>query len=131
MTELLFSDQAQHYLFSGRTSTETFLFTVTSSEVNVIVRIVMPPSTLESMLIVQATQLGEGGTFILKPMIMTAPETEEETKRDVMEFIDDIIDKASKIQQYNVAKNETPEPVLDYLKTGLTAAKENIENATS
>ena len=129
MTEILFSDNAKHYLFSGRITNETYLFTVTPSEVNVIIRISMPPTTMESMLVVQATQLGENGTFILKPVLMSHDGQEPDAgKERIMAFIDDIIDKASEIQKYSANKEEKPEPVLEYLKTGLTSARDNLSN---
>lgn len=127
MTELLFSDEAKHYLFAGRNPQETYLFTVTPSEVNVILRVQVPGVMMDSMLLIQGTKIGEGGTLILKPLVI--PQTQDEAPNPrtvVMEFIDDIITKTDQIQSYATNRNEQPFESLDYLKNNLLTAKNNL-----
>jgi hypothetical protein len=131
MTEVLFSEQATHYVLPGRTTQETLTYSVSPSEVTVFSKVILPGVAVDSNILIQATKMGEDvGTFQLSPRFTNTGEEPVDVKSLFVDFIDYIADCTETVQSYahNQAKDDKDPKlsVLQYVLTGLGEARTKV-----
>ena len=121
MSEILLTEKAKHYLLSGNSMGETVTVTVSSSEVNVILRFAVPGQPVESNVIAQVTTVDKQNYSILLKQIQPVAEMQglADDKERACKFLSSLDGYLQLVESRISEDNDNPSQPLLNLRHGL------------
>lgn len=121
MSEMLLTEKAKHYLLSGNSAGETVTITVSTSEVNVLIRFSLPGQPIESNVIAQVTTVDKQNYSILLKQVHHVAEADEELTDEELaqRFVTSLDGYLELVEERRVTDNDSVSAPLLHLRRGL------------
>ena len=121
MSEILLTENAKHYLLSGDSSGETVTVTVSTNEVNVIVRFSAPGQPVETHIIAQVTTVDKQNYSILLKQVQSVTEVAgvQDDKELALRFLSKLDGYLGLVETRIHDSSEPDSQPLSHLRNGL------------